>query len=92
MIDPQLQGIVWVKEKESTNNLQITRLGNSKLLSTMERALESGWSVMIENLQERPCPCATCVELLMCAGGPLSYLCVQEGPCPPAEQLPCCLY
>ncbi len=52
MIDPQLQGIVWVREKESVNNLQITRLGNSKLLSTMERALEAGWSVMIENLQE----------------------------------------
>jgi len=23
MIDPQLQGIVWVKEKESRNNLQV---------------------------------------------------------------------
>ena len=52
MIDPQLQGIVWVKEKESKNNLQITRLGNKKMLPTLERALESGWSVMIENLAE----------------------------------------
>eukprot|EP00960_Hanusia_phi_P043076 755854-Hanusia_phi.AAC.6 len=52
MIDPQLQGIVWVREKESKNNLQVTRLGTKKLLETMERALESGWSVMIENLQE----------------------------------------
>jgi len=52
MIDPQLQGIVWVKEKESKNNLQITRLTNKKMLSTMEKALETGASVMIENLQE----------------------------------------
>ena len=52
MIDPQLQGIVWVKERESKNNLQITRLTNKKMLSTLERALETGWSVMIENLQE----------------------------------------
>mmetsp|Transcript_31209 Transcript_31209/g.79123 ORF Transcript_31209/g.79123 Transcript_31209/m.79123 type:complete len:3875 (-) Transcript_31209:127-11751(-) len=52
MIDPQLQGIVWVKEKESKNNLQITRLTNKKMLPTMEKALETGASVMIENLQE----------------------------------------
>ena len=53
MIDPQLQGIVWVKEKESRNNLQITRLTNKKMLQTLEKALETGWSVMIENLQEQ---------------------------------------
>lgn len=52
MIDPQLQGIVWVKEKESKNNLQLVRLNNKKLLNIMEKSLESGWSVMIENLQE----------------------------------------
>jgi dynein heavy chain len=52
MIDPQLQGIVWVKEKESKNNLQITRLTNKNMLSTLEKALEAGGSVMIENLQE----------------------------------------
>jgi len=52
MIDPQLQGIVWVKEKESRNNLQITRLTNKNMLQVMEKALENGWSVMIENLQE----------------------------------------
>jgi len=52
MIDPQLQGIVWVREKESKNNLQITRLTNKKMLATMEKALETGASVMIENLQE----------------------------------------
>lgn len=52
MIDPQLQGIVWVKEKESTNNLQTTRLDNKKMLSIMEKCLEAGNSVMIENVQE----------------------------------------
>jgi len=52
MIDPQLQGIVWVKEKESQNNLQTTRLDNKKLLNIMEKCLEGGMSVMIENVQE----------------------------------------
>ena len=52
MIDPQLQGIVWVKEKESSNNLQTTRLDNKKLLNIMEKCLEGGMSVMIENVQE----------------------------------------
>eukprot|EP00929_Paragymnodinium_shiwhaense_P077089 TRINITY_DN3967_c2_g1_i1.p1 TRINITY_DN3967_c2_g1~~TRINITY_DN3967_c2_g1_i1.p1 ORF type:complete len:3070 (-),score=1029.42 TRINITY_DN3967_c2_g1_i1:156-9119(-) len=52
MIDPQLQGIVWIKNKEADNGLQITRLGNSKLLSTFEVSLDNGKSVLIENMGE----------------------------------------
>ena len=51
MIDPQLQGIVWIKKKEAANNLQVTRLTNNKMVKTIELALEVGNPVMIENLE-----------------------------------------
>jgi len=50
MIDPQLQGIVWIKKKEAANNLQVTRLSNPKMVKTIELSLEVGNPVMIENL------------------------------------------
>ena len=53
MIDPQLQGITWIKEKEKKNNLQITRLGNKDIINKLELAIESGWSVLIENMGEQ---------------------------------------
>ena len=52
MIDPQLQGIQWIKERESKNGLQVVRLGTPKLLPTIETALEAGTSVLIENIGE----------------------------------------
>lgn len=52
IIDPQLQGISWLREKEKTNNLQITRLTNKGLTRTMEQAIDLGYSVIIENLEE----------------------------------------
>ena len=52
MCDPQLQGIAWIKEKESKNNLQVVRLGQSKTLSIIERSMEAGDSVLIENMGE----------------------------------------
>ena len=36
IIDPQLQGIAWIREKEKEHNLQITRLTNNKMVRTME--------------------------------------------------------
>jgi dynein heavy chain len=52
LIDPQLQGIGWLKEKESKNNLQLVRLGQKNTLNVLERALENGFTVLIENIQE----------------------------------------
>lgn len=49
----ELQGIVWIKERESKNGLQVVRLGFPKLLTTIERALEAGTSVLIENIGEQ---------------------------------------
>lgn len=50
IIDPQLQGIQWLKQKEAENELQVTRLSNPKIIKTIEFSIENGQSVLIENL------------------------------------------
>lgn len=54
LIDPQLQGIKWLRQKEShpDRNLQVVRLGQNDLLRKLERALENGHSILIENIGE----------------------------------------
>lgn len=54
IIDPQLQGIKWLKQKESApeRNLQVVRLGQNDLLRKLERALENGQTILIENIGE----------------------------------------
>jgi len=52
IIDPQLQGIVWIKIKEAENNLQVTRMGHNKMVSTFEMSIDQGKSVLIENMGE----------------------------------------
>lgn len=51
IIDPQLQGITWLKEREKANDLKVTRLSNNKMIKTLEAAIEAGNPVMIENLE-----------------------------------------
>lgn len=51
IIDPQLQGITWLKEKEKNNDLQVTRLNNARMVKILEFAIESGQSVLIENME-----------------------------------------
>jgi dynein heavy chain len=51
MIDPQLQGITWIKQRYADANLQVTRLTNKKLIPTLEQSIESGKPVLIENLE-----------------------------------------
>ena len=54
IIDPQLQGIEWIKQKEAApkRNLQIVRLGQKDLIRKLEVALENGYTILIENLGE----------------------------------------
>ncbi|KAH8058729.1 hypothetical protein JL722_5961 [Aureococcus anophagefferens] len=49
-----LQGISWLRNKESApaRNLQIVRLGQKDMMRKLERALESGHTILIENLSE----------------------------------------
>jgi len=51
IIDPQLQGITWLKEREKNSDLQVTRLSNPKMVKTIEMSIEAGKPVMIENLE-----------------------------------------
>jgi len=54
LIDPQLQGIRWLKQKEGATerNLQIVRLGQKDMMRKLESALENGHSLIIENIGE----------------------------------------
>ncbi|XP_023385619.1 dynein heavy chain 9, axonemal [Pteropus vampyrus] len=51
MVDPQLQGIKWIKNKYG-EDLRVTQIGQKGYLQTIEHALEAGDVVMIENLEE----------------------------------------
>lgn len=54
IIDPQLQGIKWLRNKEIPveRNLQIVRFGQKDLIRKLEIALEQGYSLLIENIGE----------------------------------------
>ena len=47
-----VQGIVWIKERESKHSLQVVRMGAPNTVTAMERAMEAGHSVLIENMGE----------------------------------------
>jgi len=51
MIDPQLQGVTWIKRKEEKRGLHVVRLGQRQLLPKLEDALINGKPIVIENIQ-----------------------------------------
>jgi dynein heavy chain len=51
MIDPQLQGIKWIKTRFA-GRLVVVRLGQKNYLDTIERAVSMGEIVLIENIEE----------------------------------------
>ncbi|XP_077780456.1 dynein axonemal heavy chain 9 isoform X3 [Podarcis muralis] len=51
MVDPQLQGIKWIKTKYG-EALRVTRIGQKGYLDMIEQALATGEVVLIENLEE----------------------------------------
>jgi len=50
IIDPQLQGIVWLRKTWEPHNLKITRLSNPKMPKDIEFSVENGNPVIIENM------------------------------------------
>ncbi|XP_034940720.1 dynein beta chain, ciliary [Chelonus insularis] len=51
MIDPQLQGIKWIKQKYG-DDLRVIRLGQRGYLDVIEQSLAAGATVLIENIGE----------------------------------------
>ncbi len=49
---PTPQGILWIKEREAKNNLKVLRMGAPGTVTAMERAIEAGNSVLVENMGE----------------------------------------
>lgn len=50
MIDPQLQGVKWIKTREK--DLKIVRLGQKGYLDTIERCVANGDILLLENIGE----------------------------------------
>jgi len=53
LIDPQFQGIKWLRKNQESNNLKILRFGQDGFINTIANAVESGESILIENCSEQ---------------------------------------
>jgi len=52
LIDPQTQGIKWLRKKEEANGLQVFQLNQKGWQRKVEQAIANGTSIIIENLGE----------------------------------------
>lgn len=52
MIDPQLQGIKWIREKEKSNGLTILRMNDKRLIGEVSRCIVEGATCFLENIDE----------------------------------------
>eukprot|EP01135_Chromosphaera_perkinsii_P002940 Nk52_evm51s230 gene=Nk52_evmTU51s230 len=51
LIDPQLQGVEWIKKREG-DSLRVVRIGAKGYLDTLEKAVSAGDVVLLENIGE----------------------------------------
>lgn len=51
IIDPQLQGITWLRRTWDPKGLVVTRLSTRNMVKTIENGVEMGKPIMIENLE-----------------------------------------
>jgi dynein heavy chain len=51
-IDPQFQGIKWIRTNQESNNLKVLRFGQDNFINTLVVSVENGDSVLIENVSE----------------------------------------
>ena len=51
-LDPQLQGIKWIREAEKENGLQILRIKTKNIIQKIGDCIEEGKTVFLENLDE----------------------------------------
>ncbi|GBG77441.1 hypothetical protein CBR_g23890 [Chara braunii] len=52
MVDPQGQGLVWIKRREAVNNIKVTTLNDKSFRSHLDECLSTGRPMLIENVEE----------------------------------------
>nr|CAD7568025.1 unnamed protein product [Timema californicum] len=52
LIDPQCQGLKWIKNMEKAKNLNVIDFGQSDFMKTLEQAIQFGNSVLLQNVME----------------------------------------
>ncbi|CAN0177857.1 unnamed protein product, partial [Ectocarpus sp. 13 AM-2016] len=52
IIDPQQQGIKWLRKREEDNGLSVIQLSQKKWLRDVETAIMNGQTLIIENIGE----------------------------------------
>ena len=52
LIDPQGQGLSWIKAREEVNQLRTTQLGDKRFRHQLEDAMAFGQPLLLENVEE----------------------------------------
>ena len=52
LVDPQGQGISWIKAREQINMLRVTSLGEKNFRNHLEDCMSYGKPMLIENIEE----------------------------------------
>lgn len=52
LVDPQGQGLTWLRKREEANGLRVTSLSDKHFRSVLEDCLSSGKSMLVENIEE----------------------------------------
>jgi dynein heavy chain len=52
-IDPQGEAYKWIKKHEEKSHLKIINFSETHYLKTIKTAIESGYSVLLENVEEK---------------------------------------
>ena len=52
LVDPQGQGLTWLKRREEGHGLRVTSLGDKNFRAVLEDCLSNGKSMLVENIEE----------------------------------------
>jgi dynein heavy chain len=52
LIDPQGQGVAWIKKRDEANRLRVTSLGDKRFRNALEDSMAFGEPLLLENVEE----------------------------------------